>query len=251
MKIKAIIVDDELSARNLIETLCKQIYDDKIEIVEQCSSVRSALESIKKKSPDLVFLDIQMPGENGFDLLSYFDTIPFEIIFTTAYKEHALQAIKNSALDYLIKPIHIPDFKTAISKLDLALEKKDSLDRYQLLKENRENQSSGKQRIALASKTGFDVIQLNEILFCKSEGPYTDIYTKDHKYCATKSLKEICELLESEKNFLKVHRSYLINAAYVKKFKSEEFKLQMTSGHEIQVSDKKFTKNKLIDAITK
>ncbi|MFB9076345.1 LytR/AlgR family response regulator transcription factor [Flavobacterium procerum] len=251
MKIKAIIVDDESHARSFLSKLCNRIYDDKIEIVDECSTVSSALISIKKHSPDLVFLDIQMPGETGFDLLSYFENIPFEIIFTTAHKEYALQAIKNSALDYLIKPIAVQDFKTAIGKLDFVLEKKHSLNKYQLLKENRENQLSGKQRIAFPTKIGFEVIQINEILFCKSDGSYTSIHTKEQEYYTSKSFKEICELLEFEAKFLKVHRSYLINAEHVKNFKSEDFILQMTSGDEIPVSDKKFTKNKLIDAITK
>jgi two-component system LytT family response regulator len=251
MKIKAIIVDDEPRARSFLSKLCSRIYDDKIEIVDECSTVSSALISIKKHAPDLIFLDIQMPGETGFDLLSYFENIPFEIIFTTAHKEYALQAIKNSALDYLIKPIAIQDFKTAIGKLDFALEKKHSFNKYQLLKENRENQLSGKQRIAFPTKTGFEIIQINEILFCKSDGSYTSIQTKEQQYYTSKSFKEICELLELETKFLKVHRSYLVNSEYVKNFKSEDFILQMTSGDEIPVSDKKFTKNKLIDAITK
>lgn len=251
MKIKAIIVDDESHARSFLKKLSDRIYEDKIEIIEECNSVSSALIAIKKHNPDLVFLDIQMAGETGFDLLSYFENIPFEIIFTTAHKEYALEAIRNSALDYLLKPINIQDFKTAISKLDFALEKKHSFDKYKLLKENRENQTSGKQRIAFPTKTGFDVIQVNEIVFCKSDGSYTAIQTKEQQHYTSKSFKEICESLEFETKFLKVHRSYLVNAEFVKNFKSEDFILQMTSGDEIPVSDKKFTKNKLIDAITK
>lgn len=249
MKIKAIIVDDESSARDLLSSTCKRIYNDKIEIVEECGSVPSALLAIKKHSPDLVFLDIQMPGENGFDLLSYFDTVPFEIIFATAFEEFALRAIKNSALDYLVKPYDDDEFKAAIDKLDFALEKKHGYDRYKILKEN--HQFPEKQRIIFRTKSGFDVIQVNEILFCESDGVYTQIQTKDHKYCVTRSFKEVCESLALEKRFLKVHRRFLVNSEHIKKFKSEDFKLIMSSGHEIQVSDKKFTKNKLIDAITK
>lgn len=251
MKIKAIIVDDESHARSFLKKLCNRVYEDKIEIIDECNSVSSALISIKKHSPNLVFLDIQMSGENGFDLLSYFDSIPFEIIFTTAHKEYALEAIRNSALDYLLKPINIQDFKSAISKLDLVLKTKHNLDKYELLKENRENQFSEKQRIAFPTKTGFEVIQVNDIIFCKSDGSYTSIQTREQQYYTSKSFKEICELLEFEKKFLKVHRSYLVNSEYVKNFKSEDFILQMISGDEIPVSDKKFTKNKLIDAITK
>ncbi len=249
MKIKAIIVDDEKSARILTSNLCEKLYKDKIEIISECSSVTSALESIKKHSLDLVFLDIQMPGENGFDLLLQLDEIPFEIIFTTAHSEHAIRAIKYSALDYLVKPFDEEDFKTAIDKLDFALEKKHNSEKYKLLKET--IKSPEKPRIAFPTKSGFDVVHTNEILFCESDGVYTDIQTKEHKINVSRSLKEVCETLEFEKKFLRVHKRFLINAEYVTKFKSEDFTLIMTSGHEIQVSDKKFTKKNLIDAITK
>lgn len=251
MKIKAIIVDDESHARSFLKKLCNFYYEDKIEIVDQCNSVSSALISIKKHAPNLVFLDIQMPDENGFELLSHFESLPFEIIFTTAHKEYAIEAIRKSALDYLLKPIDVQDFKAAISRLDAVLEKKQNINKYELLTENLNHSNSGKQRIAFPTKVGFDVVQINKIIFCKSDGSYTFIQTTEQQHYTSKSFKEICELLEFEKQFLKVHRSYLVNADYVKNFKSEDFVLEMTSGDEIPVSDQKFRKNNLIDAITK
>lgn len=251
MKIKAIIVDDESHARSFLKKLCNRYYEDKIEIVDECNSVAAALISIKENTPNLVFLDIQMPDQNGFEFLSHFDSIPFEIIFTTAHKEYAIEAIRKSALDYLLKPIDIHDFKLAISRLDSVLEKKHSLNKYELLTENLNNPISVKQRIAFPTKAGFEVIQINKIIFCKSDGSYTFIQTTEQQHYTSKSFKEICELLEFEKQFLKVHRSYLVNADYIKNFKSEDFILEMTSGDEIPVSDQKFRKNKLIDAITK
>lgn len=251
MKIKAIIVDDESHARSFLKKLCQRYYEDKIEIIDECNSVAAALISIKKNSPDLVFLDIQMPEENGFELLTHFDNIAFEIIFTTAHKEYAIEAIRKSALDYLLKPIDIPDFKAAIGRLDSVLEKKNTINRYQLLSQNINNQFTGKQQIAIPTKNGFEVIQLNKIIFCKSDGSYTLIYTTDKQHHTSKSFKEICELLLSSPNFIKVQRSYLINREYVKNFKSDEFLLEMTSGDKIPVSDKSFNKKELIDAITK
>lgn len=251
MKIKAIIVDDESHARSFLKKLCNRYYEDKIEIVDECNSVAAALISIKEQEPNLVFLDIQMPDENGFELLSHFESIPFEIIFTTAHKEYAIEAIRKSALDYLLKPIDVQDFKLAIERLDSVLEKKNSLDKYELLTENLNNPVSAKQRIAFPTKAGFEVIQISKIIFCKSDGSYTYIQTTDQQHHTSKSFKEVCELLEFEKQFLKVHRSYLVNADFVKNFKSEDFVLEMTSGDEVPVSDQKFRKNKLIDAITK
>ena len=251
MKIKAIIVDDESRARSLLKKLCSLYYEDKIEIVDDCNSVAAALIAIEKHAPHLVFLDIQMPDENGFELLSHFETIPFEIIFTTAHKEFAIEAIRRSALDYLIKPLDVRDFKNAIGRLDSVLEKKNTVNKYKLLAENLKAPSSGKQRIVFPTKAGFDVVQINKIIFCKSDGSYTSIQTTEQEHYTSKSFKELCELLETEKQFLKVHRSYLVNADFVKNFKSEDFVLEMTSGDEIPVSDQKFRKNKLIDAITK
>lgn len=251
MKIKAIIVDDESHSRSLLSNLCSRYYGDQIEIVDECNSVSTALISIKKHSPNLVFLDIQMPDQNGFELLSYFDTIPFEIIFTTAHKEFAIQAIRNSAIDYLVKSIDVQDFKVAIDRLTSVLEKKNTINRYQLLSENIANQFTGKQQIAFPTKKGFEVIKVNKIIFCESDGSYTHIHTTKKIHHTSRSFKETCELLLPATNFLKVHRSFLINKEYVENFKSDEFLLEMTSGVKIPVSDKSFNKKELIDAITK
>ena len=250
MKLKVIIVDDESHARSFLKKLCNHLYNDKIEIVDECDSVKNAVTSIKKYNPDIVFLDIQMPDENGFELIKYFESIPFEIIFTTAHKEYAIEAIKNSALDYLIKPISIDDFKLSIARVEKVKSDKINFDRYKLLAENITNQNTGKERIVFPSKTGFEVVQVNTIIFCKSDGAYTTVHTLDKKYFTSKSFKETCELLYSS-NFLKVHRSFLININFVIAFRSDEFILEMITGDKIPVSDKSFTKKELIDAISK
>lgn len=250
MKLKVIIVDDESHARSFLKKLCNHLYSDKIEIVDECDSVKRAVAAIKKHNPDIVFLDVQMPDENGFDLLKYFKSIPFEIIFTTAHKEYAMDAIKNSALDYLIKPINIDDFKLAISRVEKVKADKSNLDRYKVLAENIANQNTGKERIVFPSKTGFEVVQANTIVFCKSDGAYTTVHTLEKNYFTSKSFKETCEMLHCS-NFLKVHRSFLININFVTSFRSDEFILEMISGDKIPVSDKSFSKKELIDAISK
>jgi two-component system LytT family response regulator len=250
MKLKAIIVDDESHARSFLKKLCNHLYNNKIEIVDECDSVKKAVTSIKKHNPDIVFLDIQMPEENGFELLKNFESIPFEIIFTTAHKEYAIDAIKNSAIDYLVKPIDIDDFKLAITRVERAKSEKNNFDRYKLLAENIANQNTGKERIVFPSKTGFEVVQANTIVFCKSDGAYTTVHTLDKNYFTSKSFKETCELLHSA-NFLRVHRSFLININFVVSFRSDEFILEMITGDKIPVSDKSFTKKELIDAISK
>jgi len=116
--IKALIIDDEIPAQSLLEKTLNRYFPNKFNIVEKCTSVDLAVLAIKKFEPDLVFLDIQMPGKNGFELFEYFKVIKFEVIFTTAYNQFAIQAIKKSALDYLLKPINHIDLSDAIKKFE-------------------------------------------------------------------------------------------------------------------------------------
>ncbi|MCL6462685.1 two component transcriptional regulator, LytTR family [Flavobacterium micromati] len=249
MKIKVIIVDDELHARSFLRKFCERYYNESIEVLDECNSVESAVRSIKKNQPDLVFLDIAMPDENGFELLKYFDKINFEIIFTTAYKEFAIQAIRNSALDYLVKPINNEDFQVAISRFEFKKDTKIDFDRFKLLTDNINNQFVDKQRIVFPTKNGFEVIQANTIVYCKSDGSYTSIHTIEKEHFTSKTFKEVCEILV-ESHYIKVHRSFLINKNYIKGFKTDDYNLEMITGHIIPVSDALFTKKKLIDAIT-
>ena len=136
MKIKVIIVDDEMHARSFLRKFCERYHSDTIDVLEECSSVESAVRAIKRYQPDLIFLDIQIPDENGFELLKYFDKINFEIIFTTAYKEFAIDAIRKSALDYLVKPFSTEDFNIAISRFFSKKNIKIDFDRFKLLIEN-------------------------------------------------------------------------------------------------------------------
>ena len=249
MKIKVIIVDDEIHARGFLRKFCERYFSELIYVMDECNSVESAVRSIKKYQPDLVFLDIQMPEENGFELLKYFERINFEIIFTTAYKEFAIQAIRNSALDYLVKPINLEDFKVAISRFESKRTSSISIDRFKLLTENINNQFTDKQRIVFPTRTGFEVVQSNSIVYCKSDGAYSSVYTIDKEYFTSKPFKEIEEIFEGN-IFIRVHRSYLINKNFIKSFKSEDYKLEMITGELIPVSDSLFTKKKLINVIT-
>lgn len=250
MKIKVVIVDDELHSRSFLRKFCERYYTDILEVVDDCNSVETAVRSIRKHQPDLVFLDVQMPDENGFELLKYFDRINFEIIFTTAHKEFAIQAIRNSALDYLVKPINSEDFKVAISRLEAKRNSKISIDRFKLLTENINNQFTDKQRIIFPTKSGFEVLQANAIIYCKSDGSYSSVYTIEKEYFTSKPFKEIEELL-IEPNFIRIHRSYLVNKNFIKGFKSEDYKLEMITGEMIPVSDTLFSKKKLMDVITR
>ncbi|AIG30289.1 response regulator transcription factor [Flavobacterium psychrophilum] len=249
MKIKVIIVDDEMHARSFLRKFCERYHSETIEVVEECNSVEAAVRAIKKYQPDLVFLDIQMPDENGFEFLKYFDKINFEIIFTTAYKEYAIEAIKKSALDYLVKPFSKEDFNIALSRFMSKKNVKIDFDRFKLLTENINNQFTDKQRIVFPTKSGFEVIQANSIVYCKSDGSYSNIFIIDKELFTSKSLKEIEDILV-DSNFIRIHKSYIVNKNYIKGFKSDEFKLDLITGDSIPVSDTLFSKKKLMDAIS-
>lgn len=249
MKLKVIIVDDETRARNILRKYCFEL-NDRIDVVDECNSVKSAIVSIRKFNPDIVFLDVDMKPENGFELFNYFDTIKFEIIFTTAHQKYAIEAIRNSALDFLLKPIGLDDFKISISRFEANKLKKVSFDRFKLLIENVNNQFTDKQKIVFPSKTGFEIVQGNSIVFCKADGENTIVNTIDKDYYSTKSFKETYESLQNL-SFIKVHRSYVVNTNYITSFKTSSSQLELITGDLIPVSKAIMNKKELIDAITK
>jgi two-component system, LytTR family, response regulator len=249
MKLKVVIVDDETIGRSVLRKYCFD-YIDRIEVVEECDSVKSAVVAIKKHNPDIVFLDVDMKPENGFELLSYFDTIKFEIIFATAHEKYAIQAIRSSALDFLLKPIDRDDFAVALARFESSQLKKISFDRFKLLIENINNQFTDKHKIAFPTKNGFDIVQANSIVYCKAEGEHTLVSTIDKDYYTTKSFKETIESLQ-KLSFVKVHRSFLVNSNYVVSFKANSSQLELMTGDLIPVAKGQLNKKELIDAITK
>ncbi|HEX6891615.1 MAG TPA: response regulator, partial [Chryseolinea sp.] len=164
--LKSIIVDDELKSR---ETLRKMVtsYCEGIEVLATCQSVKEAVDAINTLTPDVVFLDVQMQGETGFDLLSKLEDIKFEVIFTTAHSEYALKALRSSAIDYLLKPIDISDLQKAVAKV----EKKQNIhfaERLQQLIQNLKGTNSENYKLAIPISDGLIFIKANDILYCKA-----------------------------------------------------------------------------------
>lgn len=149
----------------------------------------------------------------------------------------------------MVKPFSTEDFKIAISRYISKKDIKIDFDRFKLLTENINNQFTDKQRIVFPTKSGFEVIQANSIVYCKSDGSYSNIITIDKEYFTSKSLKEINDII-IDPNFIRIHKSYIVNKNYIKSFKSDEFKLDLITGDVIPVSDTLFSKKKLIDAIS-
>lgn len=234
--IKAIVVDDELGAREslskMLEKNCKQI-----QIVAKADSMLSAFEAITNLQPNLVFLDIEMPSGNAFDLLEKFKEINFHIIFTTAYDHYAIKAIKFSAVDYILKPIDPEELIQAVKRFETTMEKKDSLNtQFKNLLANIKPGNKLK-KVGIPDGDGLVFINLSDIIRCDSDGNYTFfILTTGKKIIVSRTLGEY-EQMFADDNFFRVHRSHLINLEHVKKYiKGEGGYVIMTDNSQVEVS---------------
>lgn len=246
--IKTIIVDDEYNAREFLEKLLTRYFPDKFLILDKCESVDEAIESIEKFNPELVFLDVQMPNKNGFQLFKELNKVNFEVIFTTAHSEFAIDAIKCSALDYLLKPINYIDVLETIKKYDNKQNKASQEDKLRLLLENIDTGGAEFNRIALPTENGFELLKTNSILYCEADSNYCKIICLDGRNIVlSKTLKYIEELLPNS-IFQRIHKSYLVNLNYVSRFnKSNELLVELVNGETLPVSVRQ--KENFINAI--
>lgn len=214
--IRCILIDDEKNALEMMEWLLKTYCPD-VEIVAMCNSSELGVEAIRQHRPDLVFLDIEMPKMNGFDMLEKFDKLFFEVVFCTAYDQFAIKAFKYSALNYLLKPVDPDDLKATIQRIN---EKKSTPSREQfdlLLQNMKQREKSTPQRIALTTGDGLIFVPTADIIYCEAESNYTNVVlTGGKKILVSKVLKEIDEVL-SGPDFYRVHSSFLININRIKK----------------------------------
>lgn len=215
MQIRAIIIEDEKSNRENLTALLNQYCQD-ILVLDCCSSAIQGRQSILKFKPDLIFLDIEMPGGDGFTLLDSLDEINFEVIFVTAHDQYALRAIKSCALDYILKPIDILDLTKAVEKAKSAIKRKDNNERIHNLINNRSPRKI--HRIALPLSDKIEFIEISKIIRCQAEGNYTKIYIQNQApILVSQTLKEYDEVL-SEQGFIRVHQSHLINSTIIKSY---------------------------------
>lgn len=215
--IKAVIVDDERRGREALSNMIKE-FCPQLTVMEAVDSVSSAMEAIQAHQPDLVFLDVELKSETGFDLLEKMMPIDFEVIFTTAYEHYALKAIKFSAIDYILKPIGVDDLKEAVKKVEEKLSSKSLTDNFDILLKNIRNSNKKQHKIALSTSDGYIFTEVSDILYCRADGNYTYFHIKNNgKILVSKNIKEYEGLL-NEHNFFRIHRSYLINMDEVKKY---------------------------------
>lgn len=227
---KVLIVDDEPKARSILKNIITE-YTQGIDVVGEASSVNEAVKSINKLKPDLVFLDIEMPNENGFALFDYFDVPPFETIFCTAYSQYALQAFEVSAIDYILKPISISKLQAAMEKAIKTRGQNKIMEQVAALKENLSVQQL--QKIGLPLSDGLQFIKMDDLLYFEADGSYTHVITAKEKYLVCKKIKEFDELLQNDNRFYRVHRSYLVNILKVAKYSKKEGATLIFENHKV------------------
>lgn len=219
-KIRTIIADDERPARETLANYLKE-YCPSVEIVAECNDVANAYAEIVQHTPDLVFLDIEMPNGSGFDLLRKFSKIDFTVIFITAYSEYAVQAFRFSAVDYLMKPLKISELIDAVAKVERNLSLSNSAPGLETLLQNLGSSPNNVfKNLVIPNLKGFKVVQTDEIIMCEADGYCTNFYLSDKsKITSSHNLKFYEECLTGSE-FLRVHNSYLINKQHVKGYSS-------------------------------
>lgn len=234
MELKAVIVEDEANSREILRNYLSK-YCENITLLGEGATIEEGLQQIKKHNPELVFLDVEMPFGNAFDLLDQIPDRTFETIFVTAYNQYAMDALNHHAAYYLMKPINIDELIKAVDYVRAIKEKENALEGEVL--QARSGKAEGK--ITLPQQDGFQVLDVADIYFCKADDNYTEIYLEKKKIVVSKTLKYFEEALQSY-SFARIHKSYLVNVAEVVKYKKGKGgSVVLSNGKELSVSASK------------
>ena len=233
--IRATIVDDEPLSCESLATLLEQ-HCPEVRVLDICYAASTALESLRAHKPDILFLDLEMPHMNGFELLEQLPEINFELIFTTSYDQYAIKAIQFSALDYLLKPVDREELQKAVEKAKRRMQNP-LPQQIDILLQKLAHPAQAPAKIAVPTMEGLQMILIDAIICCTADGNYTNLFLKNkQKLTISRTLKEIEELLDGYP-FMRVHHSYLANLNEVEKYiKGEGGYLQMSNGNTIDVS---------------
>ncbi|MBU0695326.1 MAG: LytTR family DNA-binding domain-containing protein [Bacteroidetes bacterium] len=233
---KAILIDDEISNLENLQTLLER-HCPQVTIMATTQNVCDAVDAIEKYLPDLVFLDIQMGEQTGFDVLKLLPKRNFEVVFVTAYDQYGIQAVKFAALDYLLKPIDIEELKTAVNKAEHKSTTKIQNLQLDFLLQQLKKPETNISKIALQMQSEIRYVNLSEIIRCEADNTYTHFFlSNDEKILVSKSLKEYADLLRPN-GFLRTHQSHLVNPKFVKSWLKEDGGiLLLMSGEKIPIS---------------
>ncbi len=233
--ITATIIDDEPDCCSSLAILLGQFCPG-IQVIDICYSARAALQSIQQKPPHILFLDIEMPHMNGFELLEKLPAINFQLIFTTSYDQYAIKAIRFSALDYLLKPIDREELQKAVEKVTQVIHHPFPI-QIEMLLQKLNHPVIPINKVAIPTMEGLRMILIDSVISCKADSNYTILFLKDkQKIIASRTLKEIEEILE-DYSFLRIHHSYVVNLNEIEKYlKGEGGHVIMSDGATIDVS---------------
>ncbi len=234
--IKAIAIDDEKHCLVTLEHHLKKT--EEIELLETIQDSTTAVDRIKELRPDIVFIDVEMPGMNGFEVLNQFETLPFKVVFTTAYNQYAVKALKMNALDYIEKPVSLEDIQEVVEKYK---KNEMQLDKEQISQLYRFSQGKMQDTIALSVQDGLIFVKIDDIMYVEGSGCYSYIYMSDKsKHLASKTIAIFEDVLLDNPLFFRTHKSYLVNIKYIKKYiRGEGGEIQMNDGKIIFVSRNK------------
>ena len=234
MKLQTIIVEDEANSREILRNYIAK-YCPEVQLVGEASSIKEGLQLIEDHELDLIFLDVEMPYGNAFDLLDQVPNRTFETVFVTAYNQYAMEALNNHAAYYLMKPINIDELIKAVTYVSEIRQKENALED-RILK-SKLNKVDGK--ITLPQQDGFQVLNISEILYCKADDNYTEIYLEKQKILVSKTLKYFEDALVGFP-FARIHKSFLVNVdAIVKYKKGKGGSVVISNGKELLVSSAK------------
>ncbi|MGE7775417.1 LytTR family DNA-binding domain-containing protein [Chitinophaga caseinilytica] len=234
-KITAVIVEDETAAivalQNYLGKFCPQV-----KVIGTAQNSREAVEVLHDLQPQLVFLDVEMPFGNAFDVLEGCQDLQFETIFVTAFSEYSLRALNQSAAYYLLKPVSIEELILAVNKVQQQLQQRQWIDRNRIIMENARENNPGMQQVILPTLDGFDVVKMHEIVRLKGNGNFTDVFLTDgSKKMVCRFLKHFSEMLPHP--FVRVHKSHIINIHYVQSYhKGAGGYVNLNDGTEVEVS---------------
>ena len=236
--IRCVLIDDESNSLEMMEWLLKT-YCPQVKIEAMCQAATEGITAINQFKPDVVFLDIEMPHMNGFDMLEQFDKLSFDVVFCTAYDQFAIKAFKYSALNYLLKPVDPEDLKDTIKRIE---EKQTTPGKEQidlLLQNLRQTPKPGLQRIALTTNDGLLFVSTGDILYCEAESNYTSVVLNNKKILVSKTLKEIDEALAGAE-FYRIHHSFLVNLNHIQKYvRGDGGYVMMIDGKAVSISRSK------------
>jgi two-component system LytT family response regulator len=238
--LSCLIVDDEKNARESLQKLIERGLPDSLKVLSAVNGVKEAVVAIHKFNPDIVFLDIEMPLENGFKLFEYFDEVKFGVIFTTAYDHYAVEAIKFAAFDYLLKPINLLELRDAINRFNKLKPEKSTRQQIELLLSNLQSGAQNQQKILFTTFDGFRLEKANHIMYCEADRNYTKVAMINGEVFYVSRNLSVMETQLPTDQFYRIHKSFIVNLGYIKSYsRNDGSHIILENGMELPVATRR------------